>query len=293
MEQKFLTVLTPTYNRAEKLKDLYECLKRQTCKNFEWFIVDDGSKDHTKELVVSFIEEDTIDIKYIYKENGGKHTALNYVASMLESELTMIVDSDDLLLADAVETIFNDWIENCERPGIGGMVYLRGYSVLEHIGDKWPYDEQYGNTITHTCNKSIKGDKAEVFLTKFLERYPFPEYEGEKFFSESYLWIEIAKKYNMMLFNKIIYLTTYLDDGLTKSGRRMQIESPLGAMKNAESYMYPKFSFKIRFKNAILYNCYGRFAGKTYKEIIKRAKYKFLVRLGAIPGAILYKKWKK
>ncbi|MDC5446286.1 glycosyltransferase family 2 protein, partial [Acinetobacter baumannii] len=43
-----LTIFTPAYNRAHTLGRLYESLKKQTLKNFEWLIVDDGSTDHTE-----------------------------------------------------------------------------------------------------------------------------------------------------------------------------------------------------------------------------------------------------
>lgn len=48
---KKLTVFTPTYNRAYIIERLYESLKKQTIKDFEWVIVYDGSTDNTKEVV--------------------------------------------------------------------------------------------------------------------------------------------------------------------------------------------------------------------------------------------------
>ena len=69
---KELTVFTPTYNRAYTLGRLYESLCRQSNKNFEWLVVDDGSKDGTEELIKSWQSEEKISIRYIYQENGGK-----------------------------------------------------------------------------------------------------------------------------------------------------------------------------------------------------------------------------
>lgn len=287
-----ITVLTPTYNRKKELCNLYESLKRQINKNFVWFIVDDGSTDGTEKQVKEFQKENHITIRYEKKKNGGKHTALNYGIPKIDTELTMIVDSDDLLLPDAIETIFQDWLENCES-NIAGMNYLRGYSGIEPVGDMWPHDEQFANTITLTCNKKIKGDKAEVVRTDILKQYPFPEFRNEKFFSESYLWIEIAKKYDVFMKNKIIYITQYLEGGLTKSGRLMQINSPKGSMTNAGEYMTPSFSFQIKFKNGILYNCYGHFANLSFGNRWKATPNKVFTLLCAIPGYFLYLRWKK
>ena len=56
----FLTVFTPAYNRRHTIGRTYESLCRQTCKDFEWLIIDDGSTDKTKELCQSWIMEETI-----------------------------------------------------------------------------------------------------------------------------------------------------------------------------------------------------------------------------------------
>ena len=80
-----LTILTPTYNRAGMLPQLYDSLKKQACKDFEWVIVNDGSKDNTQEVVKAWLSDSDFSIRYFFKENGGKHTALNYTVKEIES----------------------------------------------------------------------------------------------------------------------------------------------------------------------------------------------------------------
>ena len=77
LKQKSLTVFTPTFNRAYCLGQLYTSLVNQTNHDFVWMIIDDGSSDTTKELVQSWIDEQKIEINYLYKENGGMHSAHN------------------------------------------------------------------------------------------------------------------------------------------------------------------------------------------------------------------------
>ena len=73
-----LTVFTPAYNRARTLPRTYQSLLSQECKDFIWLIVDDGSTDQTKKLVQSWqLKNNGFEIQYIYKENGGMHTAHN------------------------------------------------------------------------------------------------------------------------------------------------------------------------------------------------------------------------
>ena len=72
---KTLTVFTPSYNRAHTLGRTYESLCRQTSKDFEWLVIDDGSTDNTKELIEGWIVEAQIEIRYVYQKNQGMHGA--------------------------------------------------------------------------------------------------------------------------------------------------------------------------------------------------------------------------
>ena len=72
-----ITVFTPAYNRGYIIDRLYESLCRQTFKDFEWLVVDDGSTDNTGTLLAQFIAEGKITIRYLRQENGGKHRAIN------------------------------------------------------------------------------------------------------------------------------------------------------------------------------------------------------------------------
>ena len=73
-----LTVFTPVYNRAHTLPRTYESLCIQDCKDFMWLIIDDGSTDGVESLIREWQKKDNgFEIQYIYKENGGMHTAHN------------------------------------------------------------------------------------------------------------------------------------------------------------------------------------------------------------------------
>ena len=92
-----ISVFTPTYNRAYILPILYESLKWQTCHDFEWIIVDDGSTDNTEEIVCSWQKEKKdFPIVYRKQQNGGKHTTINHGVSLARGEWLFIVDSADL-----------------------------------------------------------------------------------------------------------------------------------------------------------------------------------------------------
>ena len=78
------TVFTPTFNRAYTLPIVYESLKKQTFRDFEWLIVDDGSTDNTRDLVETWQKEAKFQIRYFWQKNGGKHRARNFGVSQAQ-----------------------------------------------------------------------------------------------------------------------------------------------------------------------------------------------------------------
>jgi len=101
-----ITVFTPTYNRAHTLKRLYDSLVSQDTSSIEWLVVDDGSYDGTAKLIKDLEQEKELDIHYVYKENGGKHTALNLGIQLARYQYFLCVDSDDCLEEGALERSF-------------------------------------------------------------------------------------------------------------------------------------------------------------------------------------------
>lgn len=299
MKNHLITIVTPTYNRANLLPRLFDSLKNQTSMDFVWLIIDDGSSDETEKLVNSTFkaQNSKFSILYIKKENGGKHTALNIAFERVETELLFIVDSDDILTNDAIETIENDYkaleagiYENPNGRELCGISYLRGYSTDKVIGDTFPKDHAIDNYIELRMNKFVMGDKAEVWVTRFLKNYRYPEYPGERFISEALAWCSLAKKYDMLFVNKIIYITEYLPGGLSDSGRKLRFKCPLSSIDASVMCMSKECSLTIRLKETLLYIVYSIFAHHNLKQILN-IKYKKLVAVGLIPGTMLYFYW--
>ncbi|MFR2721861.1 MAG: glycosyltransferase family 2 protein [Thomasclavelia ramosa] len=154
-------MLTPTYNRANYLLQLYDSLKNQTCLKFKWLIVDDGSTDETKEIVKNFINENIIQIEYLYKDNGGKHTALNLGFKTIDTPLTFVVDSDDVLTNFAIETILMD-INKIQSNQYVGLCYLRGFDYNNVIGDEFLHEGYDNLNKVQSYIDNVSGDEAEI-----------------------------------------------------------------------------------------------------------------------------------
>lgn len=289
-----ITIITPTYNRADLLPRLYESLLTQTSMDFEWMVVDDGSLDNTEELIQRYRQEDKIPVYYEKQPNAGKHTALNRGISKIKSELTFIVDSDDYLTPDAVEIILSYHKKYRNTDNFCGYSFLRCHQDGRVNTAYFPEDEKIGTYLSVRINGNIGGDKAEVFCTGILKRYPFPVFEGEKYMPEDAVWMQMSGPYRMLHVNKCIYICDYLEGGLTNTGRRMKIQSPRGMMFRSKVYLdNPSTCMKVKVKMMLLYNIYGRFAECAAGNLRADVKQKWLWMLCCLPSLILYKKWKK
>lgn len=283
-----ITVLTPAYNRAYIINRLYESLKKQTYKNFEWLIVDDGSTDNTKKLIDKYIKENLINIRYIYQNNGGKHRALNRGISSIKNEITFIVDTDDYLLNNAIEEITKIYEKYKQDKNICGFSFLRCFPDMSINGMKFKKDEYVSDYITCRLNEKIRGDKAEAYYTKCLKEFPFLEIDNEKFLFEDYVWIKMAEKYKTVHINTPIYVGDYLDDGLTKNISKAKFKAPIGMMERAAVMCTKKCNFANRVKAMIMYIGYGKVAKKTYNELYKKCKYKILFIISFLLGMLYH-----
>jgi glycosyltransferase involved in cell wall biosynthesis len=289
----FITILTPAYNRAYTLRRLYESLENQTLKMFEWLIVDDGSSDETKEIVKEIKGNASFQIKYIYKNNGGKHTAINEGIKEIKTELTFIVDSDDFLTSDAVKTIYTKWEQYRNNLDIGSMWFLQSDINGNIVGEKFPEDEFISTYTNVIINSEIKGDKRAVYVTKARKEFPFPVLKDEKFIGEGTVHKRIGDHYKCVFINKVIYKGEYLVDGLSKAGKKMRIKNPLGGMINSKEFFTNDVSLKIKLKKMILFITYGFFAKLKYKKILFDSGHLFLTIICTPIAYLLYKKWSK
>ena len=291
-EPPYVTILTATYNRKERLKTLFQSLEEQTCSDFQWLIIDDGSTDGTEEYVKN-LRTNRFIIDYYKKPNGGKHTALNYSHPYILGNVTFMVDSDDFLTSDAIKLIIEDWEKYRDQASICGISYLKQYPNGKHLSSLAPKDYFEENDIHYRVNNRIVGDRAEVLRTEYFVEFNFPEFQGEKFMSEGLLFNTLALKYNMIYRNKAIYYCEYLEDGLTRSGRQLRLNNPLGMMENCKGFFVPPVNRIVKAKEMTLYWVYGLQAGFHVKKIIETSNMGHKMIFFAPLGLFLLKLWKK
>ena len=264
-----ITVLTPTYNRASLLINLYQSLIKQDFGDFEWVIVDDGSVDATTDIVDQFIQKRQIVITYIKQANGGKHRALNRGVKEAKGELVLIVDSDDTLPKDSLLNINQHYVDIKDNSSIGGVCGLMAHHDGTIIGERKISSSMNLSSIEMRYKYGFVGDVCEVFKTDVLREFPFPEIENEKFCPEALVWNRIATKYKLHYFNEVIYYRDYLDDGLTSKIVRVRMNSPIASMICYAELNQLDIPFKDKIKAAVNYwrfrLCYS--GSKSYPSL--------------------------
>lgn len=248
-----ITVFTPTYNRVHTIVRTYESLERQTCREFEWVIVDDGSSDNTVKVLLELKEKASFSMTIQQQENAGKHVAINNGVRLAKGKLFFIVDSDDWLQPDAIATI-QELVEGLPKyEKYVGVAGVRVNPAGELIGTS--FDADYIDCTAFERTKyNINGDKAEVYFTDVLRRFPFPAFAGEKFLTESVVWYRIAHKgYKIRWTNKAFYVCDYQINGLSATTGKCSRNYKGYQLTTKEMLTYKELPFKERFGQLLAY----------------------------------------
>lgn len=287
-----ISVLTPTYNRGELLKKLYQSLLENSKYglNIEWLIMDDGSKDKTEEIVKNF-KTDKIEIKYYKQENSGKMVAINKLVERATGELIVDCDSDDYFTKNAFEIIEKAYIENKNEKDIYGLCFLKYDQNGNNMGEK------FKNKKTKMFDLYFKegetGEKAIVFFAEVRKKYRHKLEKNERFVTEARMYHEMDLKYKMICINEPIMICEYQENGYTKNIIKQFKENPYGYYeyfkeileRNMKGVTFNKRLYVI--KHYILFTYLTKAKG-SYRHI-EGTLNKFLYLLLYIPGMIFTK----
>ena len=294
----YVTVFTPTYNRANSIDRVFSSLKKQSYKNFEWIVIDDGSTDNTKQVVEQYIKDGELDIRYIFHENHGKHYAINEAVEMAKGDLFLIADSDDEFLDNSLEVFVDEWskIPKEKRKRYKGITCRCVDTNGNMIGNK-PIPQPYidMSELDFKYKYGYKGELWGIIRTDIMKEFPFPILEGLRFYPESIVWDKMAEK----------YLTRYIDTSLRILYADQENATTVANKNNRfkENYIlwkhylndlwrFRKFD-RISFLKAIIgVSRDGILSGKNKTEILKEIKnkrVKYLIQLTYLIGFLMAK----
>ena len=232
------SVFTPTRDRAHTLHRVYESLRAQTFRDFEWLIIDNGSSDGTGDLVEGWQQVAAFPIRYVVQENAGVHGSWNRAVAEARGELLLFIRSADTVVANALERFDGIWraIPEQDRAGYSGVTVN---CVDEHgrlIGTEFPEAVLDSNSSEIRFRYKVKGEKWGFQRIDVMREHPMPVVKGYLgYMPEAIVWRAIGRTYKTRFVNE--RLRIYWQDQTTSiSGSRMPSRA-LGGLLESESLL--------------------------------------------------------
>lgn len=289
--KKTLTVFTATFNRGHLIERLYQSLLRQTCFDFEWLVIDDGSEDHTRELFAEWLNADNpFTIRYYYQQNQGLIRTLNRGIGLAQGEYFSKIDSDDYVVDDYSEKMIA-WINQIQNEenvyGVSGIRVSPAGIPLKGSWPRMPDGQDYVDaTDLERPLYNLDADMCESWRTDILRKHPFPVWDSEKFAPEQIVFFDIALEgWKIRWFPVAMSVCEYQEGGLTLGASKLEKQNPMGyAMMYNQKLKYLR-GIKQRMKAAMQCNALCFVGG--YPEYIFRSNALALSLLTLVPGWLL------
>lgn len=291
-----ISVLTPTYNRAESLEKLYTSLVVNSNSNiqFEWLVMDDGSTDRTKIVVENFIKQNIVDIKYFYQENQGKMAAVNNLMKEVTGDIVFTCDSDDYLVTGAFDIIkkYADKLLNDET--VYALVFLKKSEHGKISGRKFSESLHRSDMFSLYFRENMTGEKVLVFKTEIRKKFKHELEADEKFVTESRMYHKMDRDYDIIGINEALEIGDYRSDGYTKNILATFTNYPLGYYMYFKEILEKDFAGVSFSKRMYVYKHYILFTYLADQKLniknINGTFNKLMVLLLWAPGTIIAKK---
>ena len=297
MEQTFFTVFTSVYNRKHTIHRVWESLKEQTYKNFEWILIDNGSSDNILPLLEEYKSKADFPVKIYVQENMGKYRAFDRVLDIAKGELVIPADSDDWFEHNTIER-FNDVWNEYKAEDVAGITVLCKYEDGSIVGESFPI-EGISNYTEIVFKHKVDAEAWGCVRLDLLQKYRYPRNFDVKYFPDQYVWAQIGFNYNTVFINEP--LRTYYQDSGNQITHTKYVSKEFMRMKNffttwKINYIFPRvenyISYKEYFQTFVFLWLTAFRAGVNVTEVFKkieRTKSKIVAFIFLFPSFIIYK----
>lgn len=269
------TIYTPAYNSGKTIHRVYESLIAQTYKNFEWLIINDGSKDDSTIIIRSIIKESAMKIQYIdLKENIGFNNSMNLAVKKARGEFFLIAHSDDEFDKSSLEIFLNSWnkLSEKQKTQLQGVKCNCKDQFGSLLGKLFPMDYFISDIFEILYKYQIIGEKWGFIKTDIMKEFPFPE--NKKFVPEGLIWNRIYYKYPALFINDILRVY-YIDENSESLSRAIMDPNKYADVKRLIPLDYINHYFRKMMqypipliKNIVSYTQYSLRAGLSISDTI-------------------------
>ncbi len=198
------TVYTPTYNRAHTLQRVFDSLQAQTCRDFEWLVIDDGSTDGTAELMRRYQAEAGFTVRYLQEPHRGAHHAHNLSMRESRGEWWIKLDSDDGCMPQALERLKHHWenIPQDQRGEFSGVTGLCRDQNGALVGTRFPSDPLDCSAAELEYRHKVRGEHWGFLRLDVVRRFPYPEDVPGNFIPESFIWCQVSRQFKTRHINE-------------------------------------------------------------------------------------------
>lgn len=285
------TVFTPVYNRADTIKRVFDSLQKQTFKDFELLIINDGSTDNSHEVIEDLIKSCDFTVHYINnQENKHKMACLLQGVQLAKGAFFLTFDSDDECTEDALEVFKNtyDAIPDDKKDTVCSLTCLCKDQFGNLVGEKFDTDLFYSSTFGNMVIDRYKSEKWGFTKTDVLKGISVNEYVFAKgYIPEGVIWNLFSREnYKTLYFNEVLRIY-YIDTENNISSGQIK-NNALGlavySLANA-NWFYKNYFFKnpvLFFKQVyllLLSSKYLNFSRSEYSKAIESYFLKLLFNL--------------
>lgn len=292
-----ISVMTPTYNRGNLLKKLYNSLVQNSGYGvkIEWLIMDDGSTDETEKIIKEFENEknSNIEIKYYKQENQGKMVAINNLMGHVTGEYVIDCDSDDYFTEKAFEIMKEKILKNEKEENIYGICFLKINKKGENLGKV--FTKKRSTLFDLHFKENDEGERAILFKTEIRRKYRHRLEKNERFITEARMYYEMDDDNELICCNSPIMICEYQQEGYTNNIKEQFTENPYGYYKYFQEILEKDMKgvlFKKRIYAIKHYILFSYLTKQYNPKTIKNIENKILYYILLLPGILKSKLFK-
>ncbi|MDX2435320.1 MAG: glycosyltransferase [Desulfobacterales bacterium] len=194
-----VSVIIPTYNRAQRLGKAIDSVLVQSHQDFELIVVDDGSEDNTDELIENY----NSDIVYIRQENSGAAAARNRGIEKARYNLLAFLDSDDWFAENKLKTQIEAMSQNpsCLISHTNEIWYRNG----QILNQKLKHRKNSGDIFSRSLELCAVGMSTIMIHKEIFDRYGFFD-EGYPCCEDYEFWLRISAEEKFLLVEESLTL---------------------------------------------------------------------------------------